>query len=74
MAKETLDLLKAEAAKTRASLQKIREDIARIAGGIVPSGGLTEEEALDLKADLEGLAGEAAGLDAENPEPEEPEG
>ena len=68
MSAEILAELKAEAAKTRTSLDNIRGDIARIIAGLPASGGLTAEEVADLKADLVATSTAADTLDKENEE------
>ncbi len=72
MSQETLDQLKALANKAATSLDNIKADITRIAGGINPAGGLTEAEATELKTTLAALANKADSLDKENEEAQPP--
>ena len=60
------DDLKALATQAKTSLDNIKADIAKLAGGI-PEGGLSAAEAQELKAQLTDLAGEAADIDALTP-------
>lgn len=68
MSQEVLGELKALADKAATSLDNIKADITRIAGGINPAGGLTEAEATELKDKLTALAVKADSLDKENEE------
>jgi len=61
--------LKALATQAKASLDNIKLDVAKLAGGINPDG-LTAQEAQDLKAQLTEIAGEAADIDALTPNDE----
>lgn len=69
---EVNDQLLAEAQKTADSLQKIRVDIATLAKGINPTGGLTEQEAQDLLTKLKAISADAADVDALTPDPAPP--
>lgn len=87
MSQETLAQLKALAQRANAALDtqttaltNIAGDITRIKDGLPTTGGLTEAEVADLKADMEGVATKAEtaasaadALDKEN-EPEAPGG
>jgi hypothetical protein len=66
---EVNDLLLAEAQKTADSLKKIRVDIATLAAGVNPVGGLTEDEAQALLVKLQALSGDAADVDALTADP-----
>lgn len=60
---EVNDLLLAEAQKTADSLAKIRVDIATLAAGVNPVGGLTEAEAQALLTKLQAISGDAKAID-----------
>lgn len=66
---EVNDLLLAEAQKTGDSLKKIRVDIATLAKGINPVGGLTEDEAQALLLKLQAISADAADVDSLTADP-----
>ena len=57
----------ADVAAIKASNLKIRADIAKLSAGI-PAGGLTADEAANLKSELDKLVTDAADIDALTPE------
>lgn len=69
---EVNDALLAEAQKTTDSLKKIRVDIATLAAGVNPVGGLTEDEAQALLAKLKLISGDAADIDGLTADPAAP--
>lgn len=74
MSQEFTDL-KNLIAQLKGSLAAIRADVKRLADKVPATGGLTAEEAAELKADLTTVAGDAADIDAQTAEDEvEPAG
>jgi hypothetical protein len=70
---EVNDQLLAEAQKTGDSLKKIRVDIATLAAGINPVGGLTEDEAQALLVKLKAISADAADVDSLTADPAPPQ-
>jgi endonuclease III len=64
---EVNDQINATVDALSTSLDKIKADIATLAGEINP-GGLTADEATALQAKLNVLAGKAADIDAQTPD------
>lgn len=69
---EVNDALLAEAQKTADSLKKIRVDIATLAAGVNPVGGLTEDEAQALLTKLKAISSDAADVDSLTADPAPP--